>query len=95
VIVGYQPGGTIRDARVVLRPDELLPNSFNISETVVYRENPDDPKEWVLVKPKHTILPMDSPLLSSPEEVLPDIRDLGETVEEKPFEHVDIIRFNE
>jgi hypothetical protein len=48
-----------------------------------------------LVKPKHTILPMDSPLLSSPEEVLPDIRDLGETVEEKPFEHVDIIRFNE
>jgi hypothetical protein len=95
VIVGYQPGGTIRDARVVLRPDELLPNSFNIIGTVVYRENPDDPKEWVLVKPKDVVLPIDSPLLSSPEELPVDISKMGEEPMEKPFEHVDIIHFDE
>jgi hypothetical protein len=95
VIVGYQPGGTIRDARVVLQPNETLPNRFNVIGTTVWRENPDNPREWLLVKAKDVELSADSPLLTQQEVVPVDIKDL--TTEEKggSFEHVDIIRFDD
>jgi hypothetical protein len=93
LIVGFQPGGTIRDARVVLRPDETLPNKFNVVGTAVYRENLDS-KEWILVKPKEIVLPSDSPLLSQPEQVPTDISSLTEQ-KEATFEHQDIIRFED
>lgn len=95
MIVGYQPGGTIADARVVLRPDELLPNDYNTVHSAVYREDPDNPREWVLVKPKGEVLPADSPLLSVPGVVPVDILDMGTEPEEAPFEHRDIIHFEE
>lgn len=94
MIVGYQPGGTIRDARVVLRPDELLPNSFNVVGAAVYRENPDDPREWILVKAKEIVLPADSPLLSASQEIPVDIKDVTSTVPAN-FEHRDIIQFED
>lgn len=95
MIVGYQPGGTIRDARVVLRPDETLPNSFNVIGTAVYRENPEDPRDWILVKPTTELLPADSPLLSKQEPVAVDIKDLTQEPEPATFEHRDIIRFDD
>ena len=94
MIVGFQPGGTIKDARIVLRPDELLPNEYNTALAAVYRENPDNPREWVLVKPKGDILPVDSPLLSVPEAVPVDIKDVVEAVPAS-FEHRDIIQFED
>lgn len=94
MIVGYQPGGTIKDARIVLRPDEPLPNHFNEYGPVVYRENPDDPKEWILVKQRDQILPADSPLLSKPESVHTDIKDFTEE-KDAVFGHRDIIQFEE
>ena len=94
MIVGYQPGGTIKDARVVLRPDELLPNDYNTAQTAVYRENPDNPREWILVKPKGEVLPTDSLLLSKPEAVSVDIKDVTE-VAPATFEHRDIIQFED
>lgn len=95
MIVGYQPGGSIHDARIVLRPDEKLPNRYNTTQSAVYRENPDNPGEWLLVKPRGEVLPSDSPLLSEPQITTQTILDL--TVEKKPatFEHVDIIRLED
>lgn len=95
MIVGYQPGGTIRDARVVLRPNETLPNSFNVIGTVVYREDPDDLKLWILVKEKDLLLPADSPLLSQPQAVHVDIKDLTNAPEGDTFNHADIIHLDE
>lgn len=95
MIVGYQPGGSIRDARVVLKHEEKLPNKFNTKESIVYRESEDNAREWILVKPKFSILPEDSPLLSQP--TLPEpsllltIEEVGDTL----YEHKDIIRFEE
>jgi hypothetical protein len=94
MIVGYQPGGTIKDSRVVLRPEELLPNEYNIPQSAVYRENPDDPREWVLVKPRGEVLPADSPLLSKPEAVEVDIKDTTEAIP-ATFEHRDIIQLED
>lgn len=95
MIVAFQPGGSIRDARVVLKPDELIPNRYNVEETVVYRENPDNPREWLLVKPKFQVLPPDSPLLSQPK--LPEVDAFSLTIvsEDATFEHADIIRLEE
>ena len=93
MIVGFQPGGTVRDARVVLKPEETIPNFYNVADTVVYRENPEDRREWLLVKPKGVVLPEDSPLLSQPDIGAVDISSL--TTEENPdslYEHRDIIR---
>ena len=96
MIVGYQPGGSIKDSRVVLKPGEKLPNRFNIPESIVYSENPDNPREWLLVKPKFSVLPEDSPLLSQP--ALPEADILSLTTEENAdtlYEHQDIIRLEE
>jgi hypothetical protein len=93
MIVGYAPGGTIRNARVVLKTDETLPNRFNVYGTVVYREGPDNPGVWVLVKAKETVLPKDSPLLSEPEIDVAKIT--AEEAVQETFEHIDIIRLDE
>lgn len=96
MIVGFQPGGTIRNSRVVLRHNELLPNRYNNPEAVVYREEESNPSQWILVKPLNETLPVDSPLLSQPE-VAPEIFSL--TVDTEPvipeFEHESIIRVDE
>ncbi len=94
MIVGYQPGGSIRDARVVLKPDETLPNRYNVLEAVVYREDPVT-FQWTLVKPKFQVLPSDSPLLSQPQ--LPEVDKFSLTteVDDATFEHQDIIRMDE
>ena len=96
MIVAYQPGGSIRDARVVLKPDERVPNRYNTKEAIVYREDPDNPREWLMVKPKFSVLPEDSPLLSQPQ--VPEIDILSLTNMENEgmlYEHVDIIRMDE
>jgi hypothetical protein len=96
MIVGYQPGGSIKDSRVVLKPNEKLPNRFNIPEAIVYVENPDNPREWLLVKPLNQVLPQDSPLLSQPE--LPNLESFSLTMTENSdtiYEHRDIIRMDE
>jgi hypothetical protein len=95
MIVAYQPGGTIKDSRVVLRPDEKLPNRFNIPESIVYRENPEDPRQWLLVKDRHSVLPEDSPLLSQPALPETEILSLTNKPEDVTFEHQDIIRIDE
>lgn len=96
MIVGFQPGGTIRNARVVLRWDELLPNKYNNPETVVYREEEGNPSQWILVKPLNETLPVDSPLLVQPD-APPEIFSL--TIETEPaipeFEHDNIIRVDD
>jgi hypothetical protein len=94
MIVAYQPGGTVRDARVVLKPAETLPNRFNTEESIVYREQ-EGGGPWLLVKPKFSILPPDSPLLTQPR--LPELI-FPLTNEADPatlFEHRDIIRMEE
>ncbi len=95
MIVAFQPGGSVKDARVVLRPDELIPDRFNTAEAIVYREDPDQSGRWILVKPKFQILPPDSPLLSQPK--LPEVDNFSLTipVEDATFEHADIIRMDE
>lgn len=96
MIVAFQPGGNVNDARVVLRHDELLPSRFNTERAVVYREAEGDPSEWLLIKPKFSVLPPDSPLLSQPE--LPEAEIIPLTNPEDPatlFEHRDIIRMEE
>lgn len=96
MIVGFQPGGTIRNSRVVLRFDELLPNKYNTPEAVVYREEEGNPSQWILVKPLNETLPPDSPLLSQPD-VAPEIFSL--TINTEPvipeFEHDNIIRVDD
>jgi hypothetical protein len=91
VIVAFQPGGSIRAARVVLKPSETVPTRYNTPEAIVYREG-ENGGPWILVKPQHTVLPADSPLLSQP--VLPDIT-LPVEPEGDPFEHKDIIRMDD
>jgi hypothetical protein len=96
VIVGFQPGGDVKDARVVLKFDELLPARFNTERAIVYREAEGNPTEWLLVKPRFSKLPPDSPLLSQPE--LPEAEIIPLTNSEDPatlFEHRDIIRMEE
>ena len=96
MIVAYQPGGSIRDARVVLKHDETLPNKYNVRETIVYREREDNPREWIMVKPKFVILAEDSPLLTQPQVPEADILSLtNEETSGSLYEHVDIIRFEE
>ncbi len=90
MIVAFQPGGTIRDVRVVLKPDELIPNRFNTPEAEIFRE--DETGTWLLIKPRGSVLSADSILLSKPEVAETAILDLtkplnGDTV----FEHPDII----
>jgi hypothetical protein len=95
VIVGFQPGGSVKDARVVLRPDETVPTRYNVPEAVVYREDADT-HEWLMVKPKFSVLPSDSPLLSQPK--LPEVELFSLTSEENSdslYEHQDIIRLDE
>jgi hypothetical protein len=91
MIVAYQPGGSIRDVRVVLRWDEKLMNKYNTLEAEVYRESENNPAVWLLVKPKREVLPHDSPLLAQPE--LPEVELAPE--EGNPYEHVDIIKIGE
>lgn len=95
MIVAFQPGGSVKDARVVLKPDELIPDRFNTVEAIVYREDAEQPSRWLLVKPKYTVLPPDSPLLSQPK--LPEDDRFSLTTESEPatFEHADIIRVDE
>lgn len=95
MIVAFQPGGSVRDARVVLKPDETLPNKYNTEQAEVYREQ-EGGGPWLLVKPKFVVLPGDSPLLSQLE--LPEVETFPLTNPEDPvtlFEHRDIIRMDE
>ncbi len=94
MIVAYQPGGSIRDARVILKPDEKLPNRYNIPETVVYREDPAYGFEWTLVKDRFVVLPPDSDMLSQPVLPEPDIFTLTTPAEDATFEHADINRLD-
>jgi hypothetical protein len=93
MIVGYQPGGSIKDSRVVLKFTETLPNRFNVPEAVVYREDEDNSAIWLLVKPKFSVLPEDSPLLSKP--TLPEITLTNEVGEDNLYEHADIIKIDD
>jgi hypothetical protein len=95
MIVAYQPGGSVKDARVVLKPTETLPNRYNTKQTVVYREQ-EGGGPWLLVKTKFQVLPQDSPILTQPE--IPETQILPLTNPEDPatlFEHQDIIRMEE
>lgn len=94
MIVAYQPGGSIRDARVVLKPDEKIPTRYNTKEAIIYREG-ENGGPWVLLKPLYSVLPVDSPLLSQP--ALPEVS-LSLTTEPEGgmvFEHTDIIRMDD
>jgi hypothetical protein len=92
MIVAFQPGGSIKAARVVLKPNEKIPARYNVLEAIVYREG-ENGGPWVVVKPQYTVLRADDPLLSQP--VLPEvtltISEFGDTV----FEHTDIIRMDD
>ena len=95
MIVGYQPGGTVKDARVVLRPDETVPARYNVPEAVIYREDAET-HEWIMVKDRFSVLPPDSPLLTQPK--LPEVELFPLTNEENSdslYEHQDIIRLDE
>jgi hypothetical protein len=95
MIVCYQPGGTIKDARVVLKHNELLPLRYNVPESIVYREAEGNPQEWILVKPKFETLPGDSSLLSQPTLPEIDMSSLTEKPSSDPFEHADIIKLED
>lgn len=93
MLVVIRPGGTVRDVNIVLRFDEQLPNRYNTKESIVYREAEDNPRDWTLVKPRHAVLPPDSPTLAQPE--LPIILDLtNEQSSDILYDNVDIIRFD-
>jgi hypothetical protein len=95
MIVAWEPSGTIRNCRVVLMPDETLPLRFNVKEAIVYREVWPE-RVWVIVKDRNVVLPADSDVLTKP--AIPEMADLGSVVREDsadPFEHRDIIRFDE
>jgi hypothetical protein len=95
MIVGFQPGGTIRAAYVVLKPDETVPSRYNVPEAIIYREDAET-HEWIMVKPKFSILPVDSPLLSQP--ALPEVELFPLTSDQNSdslFEHQDIINLDE
>ena len=94
MIVGYipGPGHTIKNARVVLKPDETLPNRYNVVEAEVLRQHPDTYEE-ILIKPVGTVLPADSDILSNPEIQLGTVLGLTITTGEgNLYEHADIIR---
>lgn len=94
MIVGFQPGGTVRDAMVILKGDEVLPNRFNVVGTIVYWENDDG--QWLLVKDKQELLPEDSLMLSKPEIPKVDILDLTPAPKcDSIYEHRDIIPIDE
>jgi hypothetical protein len=95
MIVAFQPGGSIRDVRVVLRWQEKLPRKFNHENAEIYMESEDNARQWVLVKPLKEVLLEDSPLLSEPELAPTDILGLTTPAEPATFEHVDIIRFGD
>lgn len=95
MVVGYQPGGSIRDALVVLKFDEKLPGRYNVPNTTVYREAEQNPREWILVKRRYQTLPVDSQLLSQPEVPEVEIFPLTTDAKDAIFEHIDIIRFEE
>jgi hypothetical protein len=95
MIVAFQPGGSVRDARVVLKFNETLPSRYNVPEAVVYRESEEDSSVWLLVKPKFSVLLSDSPLLSQPEIPEVDLFSLTTEPEGDSFEHTDIIRLDE
>jgi hypothetical protein len=94
MIVAFQPGGNIRAARVVLKPDEKIPLRYNTPEAIVYREG-ENGGPWIIVKGQYTVLPPDSPLLSQP--VLPEANFSLTTAPETEmiFEHTDIIRMDD
>jgi hypothetical protein len=96
MIVVFQPGGSVKDARVLLKADEKIPNRYNTEEAIVYREAPDNPSGQIVVKPKFTVLPSDSELLSKPS--LPEAEIFSLTINSNPdslYEHRDIIRLEE
>lgn len=95
MIVVIRPGGTVSDVNVVLKHDELLPARYNTKSSIVYREAEGNSREWILVKPRHSVLPPDSSLLSEP--TLPEVLTSVSVQEssESLYDHVDIIRFEE
>jgi hypothetical protein len=95
MIVAFQPGGNIKDARVVLKHDELLPVKYNTPEAIVFREAEDNPRDWLLVKPRHSTLPADSPALAQPLMPEPEFSLTIVDNSDSLYEHVDIIRFGE
>jgi len=96
MIVCFQPGGTIKHKHIVMQWDEKIPRGFNVSETVIYREGEDNPREWILVKPQGEVLPIDSPLLTDQIITESTILDLTkDTGSDKIFEHRDIIRVDD
>jgi len=95
MIVAFQPGGSIKTTRVVLQPNETLPNRHNVPEAVVYREHPET-YEWILMKPLGSVLPEDSPLLSQPGLPEFDISHLTTDPNcDTTYEHADIIAIDE
>lgn len=97
MIVCFQPGGTIKDKRVVIKWSEKIPWAFNTPETVIFRESEDNPQDWILVKPKGEVLPIDSPLLADQQVITEStILDLTKQPESASiFEHRDIIRMDD
>lgn len=96
MIVGFQPGGTIKSVRVILRATETLPNKFNTLEAEIYREDPNDFRNMLLIKPVGSVLPVDSDLLTQPDMLESSILDLTLPVEgDITFKHVDIIQMDE
>lgn len=97
MIVAFQPGGSVKDARVVLRADEKVPARYNVPEAIVYREDPDNPRQWILVKGKFSVLPPSSALLSQPK--LPEVDEILPLTNDPNcdslYEHQDIIRVDE
>ncbi|VVB50928.1 Uncharacterised protein [uncultured archaeon] len=92
MVVGYQPGGTIKDARIILAEGETLPNSFNTALTVVWRRSQSTDWQLLLLKDVGEILPGDDPLLSE----LPGYLPLTTTEKESSmYEHADIIAIDE
>lgn len=96
MIVCFQPGGTIKDKRIVIKWDEKIPWAINVPETVIFREMENNPREWVLVKAKDEVLPVDSPLLGDQIITESTILDLTKEPESgNIFEHRDIIRMDD
>lgn len=98
MIVCFQPGGSIKDKRVIMRWEEKIPHSFNIEETEIFRESEDDPRNWILVKPIGEVLPLDSPLLKDAPITESTVLDLDLTnapESDNLFEHRDIIRMDD
>ncbi len=97
MIVCFQPGGTIKDKRIVIKWDEKIPWAYNVPETVIYRETEDNPRDWILVKPKGEVLPIDSILLADQRAITEStILDLTKEPENGSiFEHRDIIRVDD